>query len=305
MKNKLLCRSLPAVMLLLWLFAQSAGAQTPIDAILMPKGSVCIGVFYTQDDWNEYWEGALKRNNGNVGTLKRQTIMPMVAYGLSDRINVLAALPWVRTHATAGQVRGASGLQDWGVWVKAEVLKADHLSLLAALGATGPASNYLPDYFPLNLGLGNMEGTARAIAQYRLDNGLYARLQAGYHLRGNTTIERTYYYTTQGYYSNKVDMPNAVTYSFSIGRWMSDDAFKVEIMFDGLHTTGGHDIRRQDVGFPSNRMIFQRLGGSLQYYFPPSKKIGLFASGGYVLNGRNAGQSTVLTGGVSYQFGGE
>jgi hypothetical protein len=290
-------------MLLLWLFTQPIAAQSPIDGILIPKGEFCVGLFYTQDNWNEYWEGTLKRDNGNVGTLKRQTVTPMVVFGLSDRINVLAALPWVRTHATAGQIRGASGLQDWGVWVKAEVLKAGHLSLQAAVGATGPASNYLPDYFPLNLGLGNIEGTARAIAEYRLDNGSYARVQAGYHLRSNTTIERTYYYTTQGYYSDQVDMPNAVTYSFAIGRWMKDDAFRAELIFDGLHTTGGHDIRRQDVGFPSNKMIFQRLGGLLQYYLPPSQKFGLFASGGYVLNGRNVGQSIVLTGGVMYRFG--
>jgi len=303
MKNNFILRSIPGAICLLFFCATGVFSQTPIDAILMEKKEMCVGLTYTHDNWQEYWEGTLKRDNGNIGVLQRQTLTPMLAYGISTRINVLAALSWVRTHATAGQIAGVSGLQDWGLWIKAEALRFGNLTIQTALGITGPASNYLPDYVPLNLGLGSVEGSARAIVQYQTAKGLYARAQAGYHVRSHTTIERTYYYTTQGYYSNKVDMPNAFSYALVLGSWMLDNSLRVELSYDGLYTTGGHDIRRQDVGFPSNKMIFTRIGGFGRWYLPPSRKFGLLASGGYILNGRNVGQSIIWTGGVTYQFG--
>jgi hypothetical protein len=98
-------------------------------------------------------------------------------------------------------------------------------------------------------------------------------------------------------------MPNAVTYGAVLGSWLLKNSLKIEATFDGLKTLGGFDIRRQDGGFPSNKMIFTRVGGGVQYYFPFVKGLGVLASGGYVLTGRNVGQSTIITGGVTYQFG--
>jgi hypothetical protein len=79
-------------------------AQTPTDDLMMDKGQICVALTYTHDAWDEYWEGALQRSNGNIGTLTRQTIMPMFSLGITDRINVLAALPWVKTEASDKQV---------------------------------------------------------------------------------------------------------------------------------------------------------------------------------------------------------
>lgn len=289
------------------LFATSLRAQTPTDALMMEKGEICFAAIYTHDTWDEYWEGTLKRNNGNIGTLTRQTVMPMFALGIVDRVNVIAALPWMKTEASEGQVRGAQGLQDWGLWLKGTAIDkavgSGDLTLHAVLGVTGPASNYLPDFMPFSLGLGAMEGSLRGILQYKTNSGVYVRGQAGFHLRGNSTIERDYYYTTQGYYTDEVDMPDALTYGGTVGVWLLDNSLKIEANFDGLKTLGGFDIRRQDAGFPSNKMIFTRVGGGLQYYFPNVKGLGLLASGGYVLSGRNVGQSLAISGGVTYQFG--
>lgn len=282
-------------------------AQTPTDAIMMEKGQICIAALYSHDTWNEYWEGTLKRDNQNVGTLTRQTVMPMFSLGLIKRLNVIAALPWVHTEASGGQVAGVSGVQDFGIWIKATALEqtlgAGKLTLHAVAGFSTPASNYLADYAPFSLGFGCTEGSLRSILQYQIGNGLYMRAQAGYHLRGSSQIERDYYYTTQGYYTDKVNMPNAITYGAILGTWLFNNSFKIEVNYDGLNSLGGHDILRQDVGFPSNKMIFTRVGGGLQYFFPTIKGLGVLANGSYVLTGRNVGQSAVLTGGITYQFG--
>ncbi len=95
-------------------FVYPSLAQTPTDATLMAKGEFCIALSYSSENWEKYWEGTLKRDNGNIGTFTRQTIMPMLALGLTEKITTIAALPWMQTEASAGQMRGAEGLQDWG-----------------------------------------------------------------------------------------------------------------------------------------------------------------------------------------------
>lgn len=281
-----------------------ADSQTPFDAIMMERSQLCVAVLYTHDTWDEYWEGTLKRENGNIGTLTRQTLMPMAAMGISDRLNLLAALPWVRTEASAGQMVGVQGFQDFGLWLKGEALRLEGakgtFTLHTVLGLTGPASDYLPDYMPFSLGLGCFDGSIRPILQYESHNGFYFRGHGGYHLRSNCTIERDYYYTTHGVYSEKVDMPNALTYGAAAGGWLLKRSLRLEATFDGLETLGGHDIRRQDMPFPSNRMNFRRIGAFGQYYFPFAPNLALIASGSYVLDGRNVGQSLMLTGGVNY-----
>lgn len=281
-------------------------AQTPTDALMMDKGQLCLAALYTHDTWNEYWEGTLKRDNQNVGTLTRQTVMPMLALGIIKRVNVIVALPWVRTEASGGQVAGVSGIQDFGIWLKGTALELQagpgKFTTHVVAGFSAPASNYLPDYAPFNLGLGCREGSLRGILQYQI-KGVYLRTQAAYHLRSNCKIERDYYYTTQGYYSDEVNMPNAITYGATLGTWLFNNTLQIDATYDGLNTQGGHDIRRQDVGFPSNRMIFTRVGGALHYYMPFVKGLGIVAAGNYILTGRNVGQSTMITGGITYQFG--
>jgi hypothetical protein len=287
-------------------FVYPSLAQTPTDATLMAKGEFCIALSYSSENWEKYWEGTLKRDNGNIGTFTRQTIMPMLALGLTEKITTIAALPWMQTEASAGQMRGAEGLQDWGVWIKGEALQhsfaVSTLKVQAVAGATEPASNYLPDYAPFNLGLGCLEGSLRGIVQYEHQRW-YTRAQMGYHFRGNSTIERNYYYTTTGYYTDQVAIPNAITYSYSMGAWVLPQSLRAELTYDSLTTLGGHDIRRQDVGFPSNKMIFTRVGATLQYQIPKFNSFGVLASGSYIVNGRNVGQSSVFSFGLLYRFG--
>ncbi len=281
-------------------------AQTPTDAIMMSNGQICIAAIYGHDSWDEYWEGTLLRENGNIGTFIRQSIMPMVALGIGDRFNVIAALPYVFTKSSGGYLKGEKGFQDLGLWLKATALDAHtepgHLTIHAVAGVAIPVSKYVEDYAPYSLGLGCADLSFRGIFQYKLHAGPYLRGQAGYHVRGNANIERDYYYTTHGVYSGVVDMPNAMTYGITLGSWFLQDMFKVEAMYDGMNTLGGFDIRRQDAGFPSNKMIFTRIGGGFQV-FPGQSGLGVLGSVHQVLTGRNVGKNLSFNAGLTYQFG--
>ncbi|MBK8405894.1 MAG: transporter [Saprospiraceae bacterium] len=282
-------------------------AQTPIDNLMMPKGQICVAAIYSHDSWNEYWEGTLKRTNGNIGTLNRQSVMPMFSLGLTDKINFMAALPWVKTKPTAGQFSGDQGIQDLGLWVKAELIRQKlgpgSFLLHTTLGLTTPVSDYNPDYLPFSIGLGATEASLRGMLQYEFDFGLFIRGMYGYHRRSEITLERDYYYTDRGYYSNKVDMPNATTFNALIGMWLFNKGLRIEANYDGMTSLSGHDIRRQDMPFPSNKMNNRRIGFGFQYYPTFVKGLSIIGSGNFVLEGRNVGQSTIYSGGVAYQFG--
>ncbi|MBP9884585.1 MAG: hypothetical protein KBF32_14340 [Chitinophagales bacterium] len=280
-------------------------AQTPTDAIMMNKGQLCFDLAYHHDSWKEYWEGTKKRENGNIGTLTKHSIAPMFALGITDRINFMGGLSYIMTRPSAGQIEGTEGFQNLNLAVKVDALDMElgpgRLNILATVGFSTPISDYVPDY-AYSIGLGCTEGSLRPIVQYKLNNGLFARVQAGYNLRSSCTLPRDYYYTTQAYFSNEVDMPDAIDYSATIGYETADAAFRAEAFYGGLNTLGGFDIRVQDMGFPSNNMDMTNIGAAVHYYPSIVKGLGIHASGSYVLTGRNVGQTTSIGGSVSYYF---
>lgn len=295
--------SLPILFLLI---THHLCAQTPTDAVMMGRGQVCVAAIYSHESWDEYWEGTLLRTNGNIGKFTRHTIMPMAAIGLFDRLNLIVATPWVKTESSDGYIKGVSGFQDWGIWLKGNAFDVDagpgNFTFLATAGLTGPFSNYLSDYAPYSLGLNCLDLSVRGIARYKLNSGPYLRGTFAYQLRGNSTVERDYYYTTHGVYSDEVDMPNAINYGASLGSYFFGEALRIEATFEGFNTLGGFDIRRQDAGFPSNNMEFTRVGGLAQFH-AGATGLGLIASYSQVLTGRNVGKSTMLSGGITYVFG--
>jgi hypothetical protein len=300
-----------SLLLLAMAIPKTAVSQTPNDAIMMEKGQLCVAAVYGHDSWDEYWEGTRKRSNGNIGTFTRQSVMGMFSLGITDKINLLGGLPWMKTDPSAGQMKGAKGLQDWGVWIKANALDLEmgkaSLGFYPVVGLTGPASNYAVDYLPFALGFGAYELMGRAVVILEHEKGFYLRGSYGYHLRSNTEIERDYYYlpNSGSVYSNTVDMPNATTFAATLGAMLLNNNLKVEATYDGMNTLGGADIRLHDMPFPSNNMDMTRAGLNLQYYIPLGNGhiISVIAGGSQVFTGRNVGQSTSFVGGLTYQFG--
>ncbi|MEQ1907782.1 MAG: hypothetical protein ABMA15_03120 [Vicinamibacterales bacterium] len=58
-----------ACVTLLTALALPLHAQTIDDGIMLTARSLQVGGIYTHDHWDEYWEGALERVNGNLGTV--------------------------------------------------------------------------------------------------------------------------------------------------------------------------------------------------------------------------------------------
>ena len=280
-------------------------SQTTSDAVMMNPGELCFDVHYFNSQWDEYWEGDSLRDNGNIGTLTTHTVMTGFMLGLMKDVNLLAMLPYIKTSPSAGVVLGDQGFQDFAVFLKVKALEKNlgpgAIKLLASAGVAIPVGGYFPDN-PFAIGLGCPDGIFRGIVHYDADMGIYGRVDGAFHLRGNVDMNRNYYYTTQGYYTEEVDMPDAMDYNATLGYITKNKHVKAEAVFSGLTTFGGFDIRRMDGGFPSNDMEAMRIGLNADYYDLFVKGLGIHLNSNYTLSGRNVGKSMMLGGGISYQF---
>jgi hypothetical protein len=295
---------LPAVLVALG--AAPLHAQTIDDGLMMPKRQLCTGFSYAHDAWDRYWEGPLERGNANIGTVTTESVGWMGSYGVTDRLNVIAMLPWVATKASDGVLSGMSGVQDMTLAVKWQALSTPLTSrgrLQAfAVGSFGtPATDYTPDFLPMSIGLGARRAAARLTLNWQTEPGFFLEGTGSYTWRDEVQLDRAAYYDGEHVvYSDQVAMPDVIDYSFRVGYWKN--GLYVPVSFTQQITAGGHDIRRQDAPFVSNRMDLSRVDVLARYYLPPSRRLSFHVGASRVVSGRNVGKSTTLTAGVLYIF---
>lgn len=287
----------------------SVSAQTPSDAQMMKKREACIAVIYEHGSFDQYWEGPTLRSNETIATVNRMSVGPMIAVGILDQLNFYVSVPYVKTESTepnGGQLHGAKGLQDLSIALKYRALNQEigkgKLSALLATGFAMPVSNYLSDYRPYSIGNGTNELSVRGMLQYKFDMGLYVRGMAGQYFRGQTEVERDYYYNNGSYYTTWMDVPNAFESSAVVGFWFFENSLKVEANYYKLRSTSGDDIRKYNAPQPTNKVIFDQVGATVQYFTTKVKGLGVLAYYNQMLDGRNMGKMTSFGVGATYQF---
>lgn len=286
--------------------AASLRAQTIEDGLLMPRRALGTGLLYAHDSWTQYWEGTLKRDNGNIGTLTTQSVTWVAGYGATDRLSVMAMVPYVWTSASQGTLQGMRGIQDFTLAAKYQLLSTpftDRGTLRAmVVGATGiPASNYTPDFLPLSIGLASRRFSGRFTLNFRAHLGWFLNGSAAYTWRTKVKLDRPAYYTDgQLYLSDEVPMPDVFDYTVSAG--YQNGRLRIPISLSQQRTLGGGDIRRQDMPFVSNRMDFVKVDGLVMYSVPTPRELGIHLGASRIVSGRNVGQATTLKVGLFYTF---
>ncbi len=275
--------------------------QTDIDAIMMEKNAFCVGPMYSYSSWKNYWEGTLKRNNLNLGTVSGSVYSVMGNYGASRKLNLLFSLPYMKTKASAGTMKGMQGLQDLSLFAKWRAYHKKRgngiLSVFGIAGLSVPTSNYTPDYLPLSIGLKSKTVSARVMGDYLLGK-LFVTGSATYVLRSNIEIDRNSYYTTQLHLTDKVAMPDAMNFNFRAGY----RSFRLiaEAVVNNWTTLGGFDITRNNMPFPSNRMNVTTAGINIKYVIPSVPQLSVVTGGNLTLAGRNMGQTSTVYGSFFY-----
>jgi len=273
-------------------------AQMPNDAIYMSKNTACLALSYNHSAWNKYWENKMLRENPNIGTHTTQSAMAMLAVGVTKDLNVIVGLPYVWTQTSAGNLKWQNGIQDASAWIKYRFLNKSGLSLHAILGGSIPASNYIPDFLPMSIGMQAKTATGRFMASYRHQTGIYITSSAAYVLRSKIKIDRDSYQADgRVYNTNEVSVPNAYDFSGRLGYLKK--GIQAEVFIEHGACDGGDYIRRNDMPFPTNNMKATNVG--VYAKFQP-KNFGVNARASHVISGSNAGQSTAFSVGVLYQF---
>ena len=279
-------------------------AQTLDDGLMMSRGQLCTGFVYMHDGWDRYWEGTLERTNGNIGTITTQSVTWMGTFGVTDRLNVIAMVPWVTTKASQGVLAGMDGLQDATLGLKWTALETDltrrgTLRAFLVASAATPLTDYTPDFLPLSIGLGSSRASGRLTLNFQAQEGWFVEGTGAYTWRDNVRLDRPSYYTDgRLFFSDQVAMPDVVDYTFRAGYWKH--GLYVPISYSEQVTLGGGDIRRQDMPFVSNRMNAARVDATAMYFMHKPRNVVVRLQATRTISGRNVGRSTTLSAGLFY-----
>jgi len=278
-------------------------SQTELDAIMMNKNQFCNGLQYTHSSWKNYWEGELKRDNPNLGTVTTQSVMYMANYGITDNLNVMVGAPYIWTKPSAGNMSGMNGIQDISAFVKwrayQQKIGKGKLSLFAIGGISTPVSDYVIDFLPFSIGLGTTNLTARAMVDY-LVGKINITGSASYIRRSNTELDRNAYYDTELRLTNEINMPDAALYQLRAG--YRGKYLLAEGVLLNWTTLGGFDISRNNMPFPSNKMNNTTIGAFVKYTIKQHTNLSILGSANFTVAGRNMGQANTYSAGVFYAF---
>jgi hypothetical protein len=284
----------------LQLIALSINAQTDIDGLWMQKNYFCSGVVASKSSFDHYWEGNLRRDNLNMGTISYSSVSIMGNYGITDKLNFIFSVPYISTNASAGNLQGQKGIQDLSLWLKyafyqSSLFKGD-FQMIAAGGYSHPLTNYLSDILPLSIGLHSKVSSARLIIDYERDH-YYVTASGTYMQRQNIFLDRNTYYTTQLHYTNEVEMPDATLFNLRTG--YRNETIICDIFYEYFNTLGGFDIARNAMPFASNKMEAHKLGLYLKYETPVDG-LSILGNCFTTFAGRNMGQSNGISLGAFY-----
>jgi hypothetical protein len=290
-----------SVFLLLLICALTTSAQTPTDGLMMKKGEDCTMIAYNSSTWENYWEGATKRNNPNLGKVTTQNVMVMSSLGITNKLNVIVGLPYVKTSASVSYLAGQSGVQDFSLWLKYRILEKKmgfgDISLLATGGGSIPTTDYVADFLPFSIGFQSKTASGRLILNLN-KNGFYINAQGGGTLRSSAKIDRnSYIFANKLYQSDVMPVPNVVDGSLSVG--FVNQRFQTFVSIEQFGCLSGDDIRYNDAPILTNKMSSQSVNWFGKYNIG---KFAIIANFGKVLSGRNVGEATSFGIGGAYLF---
>lgn len=281
--------------------ALTASAQTPTDGLMMSKNDNCTVVAYSNSTWENYWEGATKRSNTNLGKFTSQNVMLMSALGITNKLNIIVALPYVWTSASVSYFDGQRGVQDFSAWLKYNAFEKSgdfgSFKVFATGGFSVPTHNYVADYLPFSIGLKTKTASGRLILNYS-KNGFYINAQGGATLRSSVKIDRnSFIFNNKLYQSDVMPVPNAADGSVALG--FVNSRFQTFISYDQFGCLSGDDIRYNDAPILTNKMA----STSVNWFGKVNiGKFSIIANAGKVLSGRNVGEATSFGIGGAYLF---
>lgn len=290
-------RSFLQIALLLLLAPFLMQAQSPVSAFMSGKGKGAVALSYNSESYDNVF--LVPTDSKGVPVFNDVTLNSIslyATYGITDRLEVVASLPYITATGNASQAvlnelgyeNERSGIQDLSLFVKYNPFTAElgdnTLSFQVAAGLRTPLGSYAVDEgLQSIIAIGNRATSLNglAIAQFKTGFGLFASTQAGCSLRNG-------------------EVPNALLGEIKLG--YAGARFYVDAWYAGQVSDGGVNILGEGFTgfFPATDVSFNRAG--INVFVPIAGGFGISGGVSKYLSGRNIGESTGVSGGLIYSF---
>ncbi|GAA4365425.1 hypothetical protein GCM10023185_35680 [Hymenobacter saemangeumensis] len=217
-------------------------------------------------------------------------------YGITDKLDVILSVPYIRSEGKAdpriftspNYTNSRQGFQDFSGILKYKLysreLGSSILDVLGVAGVSTPISNYETSQgleYIIAIGNRATKYTAAGVAHLKTASGVFLTGQAGYSLRENP-------------------VPNAFVGEAKVG--YAGPKTYVEAYASFQKSDGGTDILQPgfDGLFTATKVDYVRVGVSI--FRPIAKGVGVVLGANTYVAGRNLGQSTGFSAGISYNL---
>jgi hypothetical protein len=259
----------------------TVAAAQDLDGFSPEPGKGDVALSYSFDSYDEFWAGTGKVSVPDLGTVESHSISLWWRHGFTDKLALVASLPYVDADGDGPAPFEESALQDLMVLAQYRLLTresgAQRHSIVLGGGFRTPASDYEANT-PIDVGDGTTDVLLRAV--YLLQSGnFYLSTQIGYDLRGEDAPD---------------GLPFAVTGGWSFGR------STVSATYSQYFADGGTDIGDPGFTFPSNQDEYTRIGAKL--FSRINDRFGWSIAAFTTVDGRNSGDTTGYSGGLVFSY---
>ncbi|HVS15555.1 MAG TPA: hypothetical protein VMV46_16645 [Thermoanaerobaculia bacterium] len=266
---------------LLCLLGVAAAAAQDLDGFAPEPGHGDVAFSLNFDSYDRFWVGTQKVFEPALGTVDTFSASLWWRHGLTDRLTVIATVPYVDVDSDGAANLSDSGVQDLSAFLQyrawsRSIGRARH-SISVAAGVRTPVNNYQADS-PISVGDETTDALLRAVWLVQIDRW-YVSTQTGWDVRGDDAPD---------------GLPLAVTVGRSFGR------LTPSLTWYRYWADGGTDIGDPGFTFPSNKDEFERFAAKV--YARVTDRFGVAVGGFTTLDGRNSGDTDGYSVGVVWSY---
>ncbi len=276
-----------------------SNAQGLLDGFTPKKGDLSVTASYSKSQFDKFYLGSEKADAVPAHDEINQNIFSLYAkYGITNRLSAVVNVPFISADNTSGGADPVNGensisdLQDISIALKLNAhkfnFKKADLNIITGVTAIIP-TGYEPNGI-LSIGSGAFGIDVTAGLHLNTKSGFFSTLLAAYNLRSDADNNLTP--------GGEFGVPNAFVTTGKIG--YASDFIYIEAWADILNTEEGVDIGGSGFrgNFPETNVDYSRVG--LTVYKNILPELGVSLGFGKVIDGRNVGDSTIFSAGLTY-----
>ncbi len=279
----------------------TVNAQGLLDGFAPKKGDLSVTASYSKSSFDKFYLADVKADAVPVHDEINQNIFSLYAkYGITDRLSAVINVPFISADNTSGGADPVNGensiaeLQDISIALKLNAhkfnFKKADLNIITGVTAVIP-TGYEPNGI-LSVGSGAFGIDVTAGLHLNTDSGFFSTLLAAYNFRGDADNNLTP--------GGEFGVPNSFVTTGKIG--YASSFIYIEAWADFSNSEEGVDIGGPGFtgNFPETNVDYSRVG--LTVYKNIIPKLGVSLGFGKVIDGRNLGDSTTFSAGLTYNI---